>query len=216
MRLALALLVVVAGGPGAHAEAPFVPQAAREAFAEGAEAYRRGEFSKAVTAWRRALDLAPGNLTALVNLGLAEMAAGNSHEAEKVLKEALRRRLETAPAWLTLGTLYLEQGRLDEALGALAQATAYDPRHARARNLLGAVMARKGWLDAAQSELRRAAELDPSLSDAHYNLASLYLERKPPLVELARRHYFRALDLGAERDPSLERELERLSQKPQP
>ena len=50
-------------------------------------------------------------------------------------------------------------------------------------------------------------ELDPSYSDAHYNLAVFYLEEKPPAVELARRHYFRAIELGAEKDPAIEKVL---------
>ena len=193
--------------------ADFIPEAAQKAAQEGNLAFEQRNYAVARKAYRRALDLAPGNLVALVNLGLVEFSAGNPAEAEKLLKQAVRQRLETAPAWLTLGILYMDQGRLDEALAALAQAAVLEPRNPRTRNYLGVVIGRKGWLDGAQNELRTAVELDPSYSDAHYNLASFYLERKPPLVELARRHYFRALDLGAERDAEIERELERLSKK---
>ena len=64
---------------------------------------------------------------------------------------------------------------------------------------------RKGWSDASEQELRRAVELDPGYADANFNLAVLYLRRTPPLYELARRHYQRALDLGAARDPVIEK-----------
>ena len=106
---------------------------------------------------------------------------------------------------MTLGILYLDRNRLDEALAALTQATLYDPRNARAHNYLGVVVGRKGWIDGAQVELRRAVEIDPNYSDAHFNLAVFYLEGKPPSLELARRHYYRALELGAEPDPELEK-----------
>jgi hypothetical protein len=48
-------------------------------------------------------------------------------------------------------------------------------------------------------------ELDQRYADANFNLAVLYLRRTPPLIELARRHYQRAIDLGAPRDPAIEK-----------
>ena len=61
--------------------------------------------------------------------------------------------------------------------------------------------------EASEQELRRAVELDPDYADANFNLAVLYLRRTPPLVELAHRHYQRALDLGTARDPLIEGQL---------
>ncbi|MCX7868459.1 MAG: tetratricopeptide repeat protein, partial [Terrimicrobiaceae bacterium] len=156
--------------PEETAPAPgFIPEAAQQAAAEGNKAFERRDYPTARKAYQRALDLAPGNLVALVNLGLVEFSAGNTGQAEKLLKEAVRQRIETAPAWQTLGMIYMDQGRLDEALAALAQAAVLDPRNARTRNYLGVVIGRKGWLDGAQSELRTAVELDPAYSDAHFN-----------------------------------------------
>jgi hypothetical protein len=51
--------------------------------------------------------------------------------------------------------------------------------------------------------------LDETYGEAHYNLAVLYLERQPPAIELARRHYYRALNLGAEPDAELDRILKK-------
>jgi len=203
---ALAAMLLVADAP-AQEPATFVPAIAREAAADGNAAFAAGDFKKARDAYRKVLELAPDNLVALVNLGMAEMVAGDKAEAEKLLLRAIRQRLETPAAWLTLGTLYMDVGRLDDAHAALAQAVLYDPRNPRARNFLGVVIGRKGWLDGAQSELRKAVEIDPSYSDAHYNLAFFYLERNPPLVELARRHYFRSIELGAPPDPEIEARL---------
>jgi Putative Zn-dependent protease, contains TPR repeats len=185
----------------------FIPLHAREAAAEGEAFFRRKDYDRARKAYRKALELAPDNLVVLINLGVIEFHAGRNEEAEKLLKRAVQLKLDAAPAWLTLGILYMDQNRLDEALAALAQATLYDPHNARARNYLGVVIGRKGWLDGAQAELRRAVELDPSYTDAHYNLAVFYLESKPPYLELARRHYYRAVELGAEPDPEIEKTL---------
>jgi Flp pilus assembly protein TadD len=141
----------------------------------------------------------------LVNLGLVEFSSGDSAKAEKLLKQAVALRIETAPAWLTLGMIYMDQNRFPEALAALSQATLLDPQNPRARNFLGVVIGREGWIDGAQQELRRAVELDPSYADAHYNLAAFYLQEKPPAIELAKRHYFKAIELGVEKDPSMEK-----------
>ena len=44
-------------------------------------------------------------------------------------------------------------------------------------------------------------------AEAHFNLAVFYLQRTPPAVELARRHYQQALNLGAAPDPQVEKSL---------
>jgi len=74
---------------------------------------------------------------------------------------------------------------------------------------LGVLMRKRGWLDAAEDELRKAVELDATYAEAQFNLAIIYTERTPPALELARRHYYRALALGAAADPDLEKLLKR-------
>lgn len=194
----------------------YVPEVARQAAAEGNAAFARGDFEGARSAYLKVIDLAPDNLLGLINLGVVEYSLKKFEEAEAHLKRAVQIKLDAAPAWLTLGIIYLDQNRLDEALAALAQATLYDPRNPRARNYLGVVVGRKGWIDGAQVELRRAVEIDPNYSDAHYNLAVFYLEARPPSTELARRHYFRAIELGADPDPEIELSLKAPTPSPSP
>lgn len=189
------------------ADLQFIPTIAREAAAEGNAAFRKKDYAGARTAYQRVLDLVPDNVLGLVNLGVVEFSSGHVDKAEALLKKAVSIRLENPAAWLTLGIIAMDQERFDEALASLSQAVLQDPRNPRARNYLGVVIGRKGWIDGAQSELRRAVELDPSYSDAHYNLAVFYLEEKPPAIELARRHYFRAIELGAEKDAAIEKVL---------
>ncbi|MEM9016616.1 MAG: hypothetical protein AAGC68_06355, partial [Verrucomicrobiota bacterium] len=52
---------------------------------------------------------------------------------------------------------------------------------------------------------QRAIQTDPSLADAHFNLALTYLDNDPPRIELAKRHYYAAIDLGIPMDPEVER-----------
>jgi Flp pilus assembly protein TadD, contains TPR repeats len=202
--------VIVAVAMLAHAfaaEPDFVPEVAREAAAEGNAAFEKGDFAAAAKAYRRAVELAPGNIVGLVNLGMAEARLGHYEEAEKVLHEAVKQRLETGAAWLALGMMYYEQRRYDDALAALAQAARYDSANPRAHHYLGVVMGAKGWLDGAADELRRAVRIDPAYRDAHYNLAVVYLQQRPPSIELARRHYYRSIELGGPPDREIEKTL---------
>jgi len=172
---------------------------------EGITAFQAGNFAGAREAYLRVLKIEPDNLPALVNLGAAEYRLGNHAEAERLLMRSLRLKPDNASAWLNLGILYLERDDPMRSLAAVAQAVVHAPDDPVARNYLGVAAGRNRWYDAAESELRRAIELQPDYADAHFNLAVFCLERNPPAVELARRHYQKALDLGAERDPLVER-----------
>ncbi len=209
LLLVFAVLPALASGSTEEQKksAAFVPEVAREATNQGNAAFQRKDYPGARKAFEQVLSLVPDSLVGLVNLGLVEFYSGNAARAEELLKKAVTIRLENPSAWLTLGMIYMDREKFDDALAALAQAVLQDPRNPRARNYLGVVIGRKGWIDGAQSELRRSVELDPTYADAHYNLAIFYLEEKPPAVELARRHYYRAIELGAEKDPAVEKVL---------
>ena len=204
-RILAAWILTVSALTAQETSPKFTPRVLDEAIAEGNRAFAAKDYPTARRAYERVLSLDPRNPLGLVNLGLVEFSSGDSSKAEKLLKQAVTVRIDTAPAWLTLGMIYMDQNRFREALAALSQATLLDPQNPRARNFLGVVIGREGWIDGAQQELRRAVELDPAYADAHYNLAAFYLQEKPPAIELAKRHYFKAVELGIEKDPSMEK-----------
>lgn len=165
--------------------------------------FAAGNLEAAKAGFEKVLVISPGNAPALINLALIEQRQRRYAEAEKFLRQILKLDTENAAAWLLMGIGAYEQDRLDAALAHLAQAVLYAPKDARARRYLGVTLGRRGWYSAGEEELRRAVELDPRSADAHYNLAAVYMERVPPAVELARRHYTRALELGAAPDEKL-------------
>ena len=185
-----------------------LPPGAKSAVEDGLRAFSRGDLQGAELAFRKFLALAPDNPTGLVNLGVVEYRLKHLEDAEKLLKRAVRVKPEAAPAWLALGVVYYEEDRLDAALAELSQAVLLEPKNAQAHNYLGVTVGRKGWNDGAEQELEDAVEIDPDYAEAHFNLALFSLQRSPPAIELARRHYQRALDLGAQRDPAIEKELD--------
>ena len=186
---------------------PLETLAVSQVQSEGMAAFQRGDFEEAREAYLRVLRVEPSNRSALANLGATEYRLGNNEDSERLLRRALQLKTDNPTAWLNLGILYLDQDQPMLALGALAHAVAYAPRDPLARNYLGVAVGRNRWFDAAEREFRQAIELRPDYATAHFNLAVFCLERNPPTLELVRRHYHKAIELGAAPDGLIEEAL---------
>jgi len=185
-------------------EDPEGTEAELNAFKLGLAAMDRGDMIAAKASFVAILGRHPEHQGALINMGWIAQKEKDWVQAESFLKRAQKLDPENAAVWMALGVVYMEQDRLDFAAGALFQVVALQPKNARGHRLLGLALGRKNWNSGAESELRRSLELEPDDAGAHYNLAVIYLQRNPPAVELARRHYYRAVDLGGAPDQSLE------------
>ncbi len=190
-----------------NSAASFVPEQARSLATRAETAFAAGDLKQAESFYKQALEYGPNNPPLLVSLAAVETRLGKLDESEKLIHQALQLDFKNSPAWLLLGMNCLEAKRNDEAFAALIQATLYDDHNPRAHNFLGIAAGRKGWKEVSEDELRRAIDLDPQYADANFNLAVLYLRRTPPLIELGRRHYQQALDLGSPKDPLIEAQL---------
>ena len=126
-------------------------------------------------------------------------------EAEKHLKHAIALDPEDSYSWLVLGQLKFRQEKYDEALDALSRAAKLDPQDAQAQNYLGITLSQKGMRAPAETALRKAIQLHPENASAHHNLAVVYLTQRPPLVELARWHYQKAVSGGHPRNVEMEK-----------
>ena len=83
------------------------------------------------------------------------------------------------------------------------------PQSAEIQNYLGVTLSQKGLRGPAETALRKAIQIDPKYSDAQNNLAVIYASQTPPLLELARWHYQKALDAGHPKNPELEKLFEK-------
>lgn len=171
-------------------------------------ALNKGDVAAARRDFKKVLELVPGNVPTLINLGLLEYRQKKYTEAEALLTTATSSAPKSGLSWLVLGVVQYEQGKLEAALASLAMSAYLEPKDARAHHYLGIVVGSKGWYQGAEDEMRKAIELAPDYAEAHYNLAVFYLERNPPATELARRHYQKSVDLGGAVDPALEKKLE--------
>jgi len=195
--------------PTQRPPAPEIPAAGatpeiRVLLNEARAAFALKDFNTAATKYEAVLARDPTNMTALSNMGVVRYRQGKVDEAEEILRKTVAQAPNDSSSRSLLGVIYVRKGKIEEAFSELTRAVALDPRNAEAHNYLGITLSEKGWQAAAEQEIRRAIELNPQYADAHFNLAVMYARQKTPRVELARYHYQKALDLGADHDPQLE------------
>jgi Tfp pilus assembly protein PilF len=143
----------------------------------------------------------------LANLATIELQQDKLNDAEKHIKAALAQSPDDAYDLSIFGYLKFRQEKYDDALDVLSRAVKLDPQNPEIQNYLGVTLGHKGLHTQAEAALRKAITLDPNYAAAHNNLAVIYLNEQPPLIELARWHYQKALDAGQPHNPELEKEL---------
>ena len=163
--------------------------------------------AEARAAYKEMLQVDAKNALAWANLGAVEQQAGNTQAAQECFEQSVKLNPRLGQSWNALGLIHSGKGDLYLAISAFSRAIHEDPADARAHNYLAIAVKNLGWTDAAQAALLRAIELNPDYGVAHFNLALLYLDQKPPSIELARRHYEKAVALGVEKDEIVERRL---------
>lgn len=174
---------------------------------KAAEAFGKGDWEAARSAYKEMLELDAENSLAWANLGAVEQQSGRTDEAVHCFEQSVHFNPQLSQSWVALGLIASSKGDIYRAVSMFTRAIHEDPQDARAHNHLAVTMQNLGWRDAAASELQRAIELAPDYGIAHFNLALMYLEQKPPATELARRHYDKALALGVEKDALVDRRL---------
>jgi Flp pilus assembly protein TadD len=192
-----------------EAALPRLSDEAKGAVEKGITEFHNEKFQDAKAEFQRITELAPTHPIGWLNLGSTEFRLGELGQAEIHLKRAVQLDPSAQQGWLTLGIIDYQKNELDAGLAALSQAVYLNPKDSKAHLYLGILIRKRGWLSGAEDEMRKAIELDEAYAEAHFNLAVLYLERQPPAFEPARRHYYRALELGAEPDSEIDKALEK-------
>ena len=192
---------------GPNVETTFTPGVPAELVPlarEAKENFDSGKFRASEKQYEQILAKSPNNLYALSNMGAVYFRTGRLKAAELTLKKAVTLAPRDEFSRRTLGIVYYRQAKYDEAVTELTKALAINPKSFIAHNYLGITASEKGWQEAAEKEMLEAISANPEYVDAHYNLAVIYATNKPPAKELAKRHYTKAIELGADANPSLE------------
>jgi tetratricopeptide (TPR) repeat protein len=218
LLLLIALIAPLSFSQDKKAEAPkleladggktgLLPDNTRTLAQKAADAFTKRDWNSARAAYREMIEAEPANALAWANLGAVEQQSGRLDEAVTAFEKSVQHNPQLIQSWLALGMIHTNRGDKYRAVAALARAVHEDPLDARGHNYLAIATKSLGWTDAAEAELQRAIDLQPEYGLAHFNLALMYLDRKPPAIELAKRHYDKALSLGVEKDEIVERKL---------
>jgi serine/threonine protein kinase/Flp pilus assembly protein TadD len=189
-------------GPRMRKSTPlsFEPSELSDLVSSAREQFTNGNFVKAEELYKKLLESQPDNVIALANLGVAQFRQGKLTAAQLALEKAVKADPNDAFSLTTLGTVMIEQNRTQDAVDYLERADSASPDDPVTLNYLGVASSKLGEFGKAEQSLRRAITVKPEYAEAHFNLAVIYAAAKPPSIALAKRHYEKALQLGASPD----------------
>lgn len=187
-----------------------MPELSAEISQRATKAFGRSDWKEARKAYTELLNESPNNALLHINLASVEQRDRNLDLALGHLDKAIQIDSTLAQAWILQGLIHYENEDYNLAISSLARAIHEDPFDARARNYMGVVIRKIGWSIGAEEEFRRAIKINPNYADAHFNLALAYLEKKPVSKQLVKRHYNKAISLGAPKDNLFEKKLNKL------
>jgi Flp pilus assembly protein TadD len=191
-----------------NATRPMPPKDAGPLVAQAERQFQGGQFPEAEATLKEILHKDESNAFTLANLAATQMEQGKDAEAEVNLRNALATAPRDPFSLATMGILQFRKQHYEEALDYLGLATQYKPDDPVILNYLGMALSEKGMRGPAETALRRAIQLQPGFGDAHFNLALVYILQDPPLRELARWHYQKALEVGHPRSTETEQLLD--------
>lgn len=205
----LVLLRLSRGLESSDASTPRPPEGVGMLVAQAERQFTQGDFKEAEVTLKEVLATDDSNAFTLANLAAAQMEQGRDAEAEVNLRKALASAPRDPFTLATMGILKFRQQQYEDALDYLGLAAQYNPDSPLIHNYLGMALSEQGMRGPAETALRRAIQLQPGFSDAHFNLALVYILQDPPLRELARWHYQKALETGHERSTEMEQLLDK-------
>ena len=159
-----------------------------------ADLSEKHQYTEAVPAWRKAVELNPDDPRAHNNLGSALAETGKPVEAMREYRRSLELNEQSSQAHSNLGSALAQQGRLDEALAQFERAVELNPDNGRAQCNLGSALSEKGRTEEALEHLRKGVVLEPNFADGQNNLGAA-LARAGALDEAAT-HISKAVEMA--------------------
>ena len=168
---------------------------------------RNSRFADALRLYDSLLEERPLFGPALKARGRCLLQTGDGAGALAALSACARQDASDLQTQLLLGMAYCRVQQFAAAVSVLRPLVLRDPQSVSARNVLGAALLGQGNMNEARLELEKVLRMNAQLSDTHYNLAQVYIFSRPPDYDQARRHYRKALELGASPDRDIEQML---------
>ena len=153
------------------------------------------KYPEATEAFRKYAEIAPEDAKAFHELGRSLAAQGQTTEAVKQFRQALRLDPAYVEPLAMLATLDARQNRLGRALETVQAQMAKIEATGRHHFLLGQLYRASNQIDKAEQSFKKAVELQPDLNAAYAQLASIYVTTNRQDEAIA------SLERGLEQDP---------------
>ncbi|MBN1865291.1 MAG: tetratricopeptide repeat protein [Victivallales bacterium] len=175
---------------------------------EAGEAEKKGKNEAALWHYLNVLAKDPENPRALARAGMITAESGSPQKAIALLEKAFRADPDNIDLLVPLSFCYIHQEKYFEALSTVSLAISRDPKDPVTQMYLGRIFSHLEWNEAAEQQFRKSFKLDPTSAETAFNTAVLIARNYPERMDEAKLWYLRSLQLGAEKDPVLEKLLE--------
>lgn len=130
-----------------------------EAMGESLQYAARPQYQEAIAAYRRALELNPGNEMSRYNLGMIYIDQNDYGNGEKIISELLQRSPNNVMGWAVCGDLALGQMDYSEAERRYKKALSLQPEAFQVYQKIGNLMAITGRIDEARDAYLRIEKI---------------------------------------------------------
>jgi len=176
-------------------------------FNSGVHFYNQKDYSKAIQAYQKVIELDPAYVEAYNNLGIIYQLIGDVERASGAYRKSTEINPRYEKGYNNLGILLLLKGRYDEALAAFEKALAVNSNNIESHINLGILFKKKGEWEKAIESYHKALAIDPLHRETHYNIALLYEQLEK--MELAISHYQQFIQLSSKSHPELVSRVQR-------
>ena len=187
--------MLIATAPGGHRSRPLLnwlrkfsrfgggapdTNAAEQQYELGRSMRGIGEPARAVTCFRKAIELDPGHLDARIDLASALLGLGAPDAAERAARGALLLDARSIAAHVNLGAALADQGKFAGAADSYRAALAIDADCAPALANLGTACLQIGQVAEARRCADHGLRISPNDPEAHLRLGNVLMEQRQP------------------------------------
>lgn len=180
------------------ADLAWAQESAEEWFNEGVKAAEAGDYEKAISCFRKTIELHPDHVPSYSNIGYIYVDKGMWDKAIDIYEKTLRISPNDARVHHDLGFCWYKKGMIDEAIAEFSKAIASDSEFASAYEYLGVVYAEKRMFNKAIPLFKKALKIAPNDPSPHLNLGEIYKQLGKHI--LAADHYYQAGILYLKKD----------------
>lgn len=167
---------------------------AEEHFTLGNTLLEFGQLEKAISCYRRAIQLQPSYADAYHNLGEVLSVRGEWEDAIAAYGQAIELKPNYEGSHYSLGKVWASLDRREDAIACYRRAIELNPHFAQAYQSLGEVLDSRGQLDEAIGCYEKTIELKPDIWEFHHKLGDALQEKGE--IDGAIEAYNRAIELA--------------------